>query len=471
MTDEPASEACQHPGSARREGRVHDPAPPHFFYSTLVAWLVILLLVGVVLARNSITRQPAASGPAKSHESRRSLQADQKLQARYFVGLKSLGLNSSAWSDQIRSKFQTTTIQQLALVALLAELDSPETALAELVGIETVTDQETQSADLLNLVLQGETLDDDDAQALVDHLGWFGKLALSQADEATHEAVLSESIRTAVGLIAVFLVGMIGILLGLALASGAVFAAYFGWVAVPKLDGDHGGIYAETFAVYMSLFLGVTFLASLSSWGEWSLSINAAAMLLSLVALAWPRLRGLSWPQMKQDLGLSIGWLDIPAGLAAYLSVLPLLVVGLCVTLVLMAILGRLGIEYHSPSHPVGELAAAGASSWVWVQIFFIACVAAPVVEELFFRGVLYAHLRRIGPSWPMGARTAFAVAASSFLFAVIHPQGWLAVPVLSSIATALALTREWTGRLGAGMIAHALNNAVAMLILMLLVA
>jgi hypothetical protein len=252
-------------------------------------------------------------------------------------------------------------------------------------------------------------------------------------------------------LIAVFLVGMIGILLGLALASGAVFAAYFGWVAVPKLDGDHGGIYAETFAVYMSLFLGVTFLASLSSWGEWSLSINAAAMLLSLVAWLGLACVAWSWPQMKQDLGLSIGWLDIPAGLAAYLSVLPLLVVGLCVTLVLMAILRTFRHRnINSPSHPVvGELAAAGASVLgLGANIFYRLCGGSRSRGTVFPRCALCSS----SPYWSFladGGKDGFrGRSVLSFLFAVIHPQGWLAVPVLGSIATALGTaTREWTGR------------------------
>ncbi len=51
---------------------------------------------------------------------------------------------------------------------------------------------------------------------------------------------------------------------------------------------------------------------------------------------------------------------------------------------------------------------------------------------------------------------------AVSFVFAVIHPQGFLAVPLLMSLALAFTLMREWRGTLLPAMIAHGINNAVA---------
>jgi membrane protease YdiL (CAAX protease family) len=56
-----------------------------------------------------------------------------------------------------------------------------------------------------------------------------------------------------------------------------------------------------------------------------------------------------------------------------------------------------------------------------------------------------------------------------SFLFAVIHPQGFLAVPPLMSLALAFTLMREWRGTLLPPMIAHGINNAVATLLLFLM--
>jgi membrane protease YdiL (CAAX protease family) len=56
-----------------------------------------------------------------------------------------------------------------------------------------------------------------------------------------------------------------------------------------------------------------------------------------------------------------------------------------------------------------------------------------------------------------------------SFCFAVIHPQGFLAVPALMALAVAFTLMREWRGTVLPSMIAHGINNAVATLLLFLM--
>jgi membrane protease YdiL (CAAX protease family) len=88
--------------------------------------------------------------------------------------------------------------------------------------------------------------------------------------------------------------------------------------------------------------------------------------------------------------------------------------------------------------------------------LYLLVSVFAPVMEETMFRGALFHHLRR---------RWGWAVSAPivAFIFAVIHPQGWVAVPVLGSIALVLAALREWRGSLIAPMVAHACNNFIVL--------
>jgi len=78
------------------------------------------------------------------------------------------------------------------------------------------------------------------------------------------------------------------------------------------------------------------------------------------------------------------------------------------------------------------------------------------------FRGVLLHHLRQ---RWP------FLVSAPivSFIFAMLHPQGWIAVPALVAIAMVLAGLREWRGSLIAPMAAHGFNNFLAVTVALLL--
>jgi membrane protease YdiL (CAAX protease family) len=57
-----------------------------------------------------------------------------------------------------------------------------------------------------------------------------------------------------------------------------------------------------------------------------------------------------------------------------------------------------------------------------------------------------------------------------SFVFAAIHPQGWVAIPALMSIAVGMNLLREWRGSLIPSMVVHGLSNGivVSMMVLML---
>jgi membrane protease YdiL (CAAX protease family) len=71
------------------------------------------------------------------------------------------------------------------------------------------------------------------------------------------------------------------------------------------------------------------------------------------------------------------------------------------------------------------------------------------------FRGALFHHLRRRRP-WLVSAPL------TALIFAMLHPQGWVTVPALGSIAIVLAGLREWRGSIIAPMAAHALNNFLA---------
>ena len=124
------------------------------------------------------------------------------------------------------------------------------------------------------------------------------------------------------------------------------------------------------------------------------------------------------------------------------------------------------------PSHPIIGVALSG-DVWLWLQVFLAACVAAPVVEEIMFRGVLYRHLaaRRALLLGRGVASVLASIIGSGFVFAAIHPQGWLGVPVLMALATAFALAREWRQSLAASIIAHGINNGVSLLLLMMLAA
>ena len=83
-------------------------------------------------------------------------------------------------------------------------------------------------------------------------------------------------------------------------------------------------------------------------------------------------------------------------------------------------------------------------------------CVAAPVIEEFFFRGFLYTALRRRLP-------TIAAAVIVGVLFGSVHiPTGAEAAPVLAVLGLMLCLVYEKTGSIYPCIALHALQNGVA---------
>ncbi len=91
----------------------------------------------------------------------------------------------------------------------------------------------------------------------------------------------------------------------------------------------------------------------------------------------------------------------------------------------------------------------------------FLIVIAAPVSEELFFRGFMYAGLRRSMPIWP-------AALISATIWGSLHlSSGNIAVAVqLAVFGVALAWLYERSGTLWAPLFAHALNNTIAFIVL-----
>jgi uncharacterized protein len=91
------------------------------------------------------------------------------------------------------------------------------------------------------------------------------------------------------------------------------------------------------------------------------------------------------------------------------------------------------------------------------IPVVVLIAVVAPIAEELFFRGMLFGGLRSRLSTYP-------AAAISALVFGGLHATtGVTAVPPLIAFGFVLALLYERTGSLVPGMIAHALNNALAL--------
>lgn len=99
-----------------------------------------------------------------------------------------------------------------------------------------------------------------------------------------------------------------------------------------------------------------------------------------------------------------------------------------------------------------------GTSALVDVAIGLLVIVVAPVTEEIFFRGFMFAGIR---------SRAKFLAAAliSSVFWGALHYTGgdtWTAVVVLSVFGVSLCWVYEKTGSIRTTIVIHAINNAIA---------
>jgi membrane protease YdiL (CAAX protease family) len=163
--------------------------------------------------------------------------------------------------------------------------------------------------------------------------------------------------------------------------------------------------------------------------------------------------------RLSADFGFRGRPLDLVVGILA--GVLAQVVLVHAVALLLRPFIGDPDV-----SGPVEDLVDAAHGLSLAVLVLFVA-VGAPIVEELFFRGLVLRSLeRRFGSTW--------AVALSSVLFGLAHPQPLpakalvLVMVSLAALGALLATLAVRTGRLGPSIVTHAVFNGWTVLFLVL---
>jgi membrane protease YdiL (CAAX protease family) len=381
--------------------------------------------------------------------------------------------------------------QRLRFVVLAGELAGPQRAQEQLDALsrrldaagKTMTPAETDVERILRRLyrdyrqrrFQAPSLAAEDKDVLREELGWFGDLALAPAggpDRAAREEVMQPAHRTAIVLlVSVAALGSLGLLGFIGLMLVVIFL-FMGKLHLGLHCGaGNGGIYAETFALWLVLFQVLNIVAAIIPEDETRLLRVGVAFLLSLLALVWPVLRGIPWRQVRWEVGLRLGKqpaLEPLLGGFGYAIELPLFAVGFLCTFILLKLQGVFPAGYSGddfgpskmPTHPIIQY-VSGGDWWMRAQVLLLASVIAPIVEETMFRGVLYRHLREATCAFPRLLSVVVSGTVASFIFAVVHPQGLVTVPALMAIAYALTLIREWRGALIASMVTHGIHNAV----------
>jgi membrane protease YdiL (CAAX protease family) len=477
------------------------PAPPVRRGQPLIAWIVILGSVAFIL-----WRYDSSSPQLREQYDLLTM----RMQARYLVGLARMGkfLSTGASNPEVmypaaQNLNHGTYAQRLRFVVLAGELQGAEEARTQLHHLneryhEVCGEPPAEEAKIAKLLdrlyslrekknaAARASLSPQEQQQLREQLGWFGDLALAPADEgdtADRQAALASAFRTCASM-------LIGGLTMLALAAAALIplvTLLVLWLVrgarVGLTTGSRqAGIYAEAFALYMLLFLGLGFAGRyVTDWLQLrhgTLALSGVAALCSLAAVGWPVLRGIPWRQVRSDIGWTFGrrpWLEPFLGLGGYLMALPLLLIALVAILMLTQLRDLIGLgpeEFgpsNNPAHPI-IIWVSRSGWWIWLEVLFVASIVAPIVEETMFRGILYRHLRESTSHYRPVLSVLLSAVLVSFLFAIIHPQGVLGVPSLMALALAFSFLREWRGTLIPPMIAHGINNAVATVLLFVMV-
>ena len=167
--------------------------------------------------------------------------------------------------------------------------------------------------------------------------------------------------------------------------------------------------------------------------------------MLWMVAV-YARAKGRRWWDAVGLAGAA-GWRAVGAGLRGYLTVLPLIAAALASAGWLAKLVG-----YTPPPHPLSVLFLEEDRLGLLLFASLFACVAGPLLEEIFFRGILFRALR---------ARLALApaIGVSAVLFAMLHGN-WVALAPITLLGCLLAYLYERTGSLWASVLVHILHNS-----------
>lgn len=396
-----------------------------------------------------------------------------ELMARYAVGVKSfmegdgqlcqrnVELDAALLGDlTAHSRTDEDVLRLLMLKGWMADQPPDEakmTALAQ--------KNESLKADMAMLGRLSSIQDvaaDEDWKLFFKRHGWMAQLARAQtldAKDPARQMVVQQGMSTAMVLIFGMMLGMLAAVGGLVLMIWGIRRWRGGKLRLTlgRRSREHGAVLIEGFAIYLLLFLLLAWLLRLLpvSWPRWAAYGPALAALI--LGMLWPLLRGMQRPLWRETLGLhrGAGWFkEMGTGVLGWLAALPLLVLGMIAASWITKFTGQF------PSHPIVEVFAG--DGWAKLGAVVLAVVWAPVSEEVMFRGLLFPGLS----AW---LRWLLGMILAAFVFAVIHPQGWAGVPAIMALAGTFSLLRMWRQSLIAPMTAHALNNGIMCVMMLLL--
>ena len=156
---------------------------------------------------------------------------------------------------------------------------------------------------------------------------------------------------------------------------------------------------------------------------------------------------------LRRDFRLEMRWTDVPLGLVTGFAGQLLIVA------IVIPVYRLLGIDTDEVGQTAEKLAHRAVHAPDVALLVLIVVIGAPVIEELFYRGLF---LRSVERRWGSG----LAIGLTSAVFAALHfqPYDFLALFLFGLLAAGLAVR---TGRLGPGIWAHLAFNLTAVVSLL----
>lgn len=435
-------------------------------FSRLGAVLAVCVVVACVVFVVRKQSENRAGGGAEVHPNRML-----ELMARYVVGVQGLMGGDNAlgeWQSNFDEKLMENVVKvsrgkadELRVLIVEGSVTHVWPAKAKFDAL-AAKDADLQ-ADVATLermkAMNGEVQEEAWTKFRRRH-GWIAELARAQTgnDEAKR-AVAQQGMKTAVALIGFSLLGM-------CLAAGGLGVLIFGFVrwrsgkislTLALRSRVEGGVLLEGFAIFLVLFVFPPWLLRVLSVPLPGWAAYGPALMALFIGMTWPLLRGMQRSHWREALGLHCGqglWREMGMGVLGWLASVPLLVVGMIAASWIMKLTGEF------PSHPIVEVFAG--NGWAKFGAILLAVVWAPISEEITFRGMLFPGLSA-WLRWLLGA------VLGAFVFAVVHPQGWAGVPAIMVLACSFSFLRMWRQSLIAPMTAHALNNGIMCVAMLLL--
>ncbi|HJZ46100.1 MAG TPA: type II CAAX endopeptidase family protein [Roseiflexaceae bacterium] len=177
-------------------------------------------------------------------------------------------------------------------------------------------------------------------------------------------------------------------------------------------------------------------------------SIEIGFYAIILLAIYWTTVRRYRSPWA------ALGVRPVPWG---WLALAPLLVAGILTVggALAVAISELQGQQFVNPQvHDITQ--GQQLTPTHLIMLLLGTAVMAPIVEELFFRGMLYPLLRRRLPVW-------LAVVANAVIFAALHFIPIL-LPILFVMGLLLSFVRARTNSVVPCILIHAINNTIFVL-------